>query len=457
MATSDYLVHPSSYRDPAGFVFQYQSKYYRQVNKSYSDNYDLLISSGLYKILTEKKSLIAHSEVNEHFPGSNLHYKTLLPQQVPFISYPYEWSFDMLKDAALLTLEINNIAIAHGMILKDATGFNIQFINGKPVFIDTLSFEKYDDSRPWIAYRQFCESFLFPLYLSHYCYSKAQKLLSIYPDGIPLLVTAKLLPYKSRFNLDVWMHVYLQKKAYTSSVQGDERKVVFSKHKMKLLLDSLMNSCKRLKSNEEGVWNNYYEERILSKEYLEQKEKIFNEFLYSLSFKTVIDLGSNEGHFSLIAAKKTAIVISTDSDAGAVNNLYKTIKQTGTSVLPLVVDICNPTPAVGFNNEERNSFVQRAKADLVLALALVHHLSISKNITFAMLAEFLQNMGHALIIEFVPKEDEKVKVLLKNKTDIFDWYTELNFEEQFARYFAIEQKQVIPGTARILYRMSRKS
>ncbi|MBN8787990.1 MAG: hypothetical protein J0I84_12950, partial [Terrimonas sp.] len=160
--------HPSSFRDPSGFVFEYEGKLYRQVNKRYADDYDLLLSSGLYDELLKGGKLIAHQALQQNLTGSNDWYVTLLPEQIQFISYPYEWCFDQLKDAALLTLDILQISLKHVMVLKDATSFNVQFVNGKPIFIDTLSFEKYNDTEPWVAYRQFVECFIVPLVLSSY-------------------------------------------------------------------------------------------------------------------------------------------------------------------------------------------------------------------------------------------------------------------------------------------------
>ena len=209
---ADHTRHPASYKDPSGFIFQASGKFYRQVNKIYAGHYDLLTSSGLSSFLQEKKLLLSHEEVTENILHSDDWYLTLLPEQVPFTSYPYEWCFEQLKDAALLTLEIVKLSIDKGMILKDATPYNVQFINGKAVFIDTLSFEKYDPSLPWIAYRQFCESFLFPLLLSHYHKTSIQPYLNSYPNGMPVNITAKLLPWKSRLNPGVSLHVFLQNK-----------------------------------------------------------------------------------------------------------------------------------------------------------------------------------------------------------------------------------------------------
>lgn len=198
---TDLRTHPASFRDPAGFMFRHNDAWYRQVNRQYAQDYDRLMHSGLYETLTRKNLLIAHTEVEQNMTGSSDHYKILLPQQIAFISYPYEWSVDMLKDAALLTLSVNQIALDHGMILKDATGFNVQFLNGRPIWIDSLSFEQYDGRSPWIAYRQFCECFLFPLYLAHYADAGLVRWLALFPEGIPVATTASVLPWKSFFSL----------------------------------------------------------------------------------------------------------------------------------------------------------------------------------------------------------------------------------------------------------------
>ncbi len=244
---SEQLPHPASFRDPAGFVFRVNEVYFRQVNKQYAPDYETLISSGLYRTLTEKGLLITHKEIAEDLTDSPDRYKTLLPEQLDMISYPYEWGIGQLRDAALLTLEVMAIAIGHGMILKDASPFNIQFHRGKPLFIDSLSFEKDDFSRPWIAYRQFCECFLFPLYLEHYHGAGLQKLLSIYPDGIPVAIAAKLLPARSRLSLGVWMHVHLLN-LVKSSAGPSGRKIAFDKQKLLRLVRHLENNISGLRS-----------------------------------------------------------------------------------------------------------------------------------------------------------------------------------------------------------------
>ena len=450
--------HPASFKDPAGFIFEANSKIYRQVNKVYSHQYQHLMESGLYSQLISKNQLIPHTSIIENLTGDEEWHLTLLPEQLSFISYPYEWCFDQLKDAALLTLSILRTSLDKGMILKDATPFNIQFQKGKPLFIDTLSFDRYDETKPWVAYRQFCETFLFPLYLEHYLKIDCIKWLSNYIHGIPVDVTAKLLPWKSKWNLGVRLHVMLQNnvriRKSTHTVQP-----AFSKQKLLNLITHLESIIQNLSSGYPSVstWSNYYDETILGKEYLDKKEAILKKFLGTISYKSVLDLGANDGYFSRLVAKENKMVLAVDSDSRCINNLYQLVKREHvTDIIPLIIDFSNPSPAIGFNNTERSSFGQRAKADLVLALALIHHLVIGKNIPLPELARHFAGMAPYLIIEFVPKEDEKVKQLLSERADIFSTYNVASFEACFSKYYTIQVKELIPGTTRILYCLARK-
>src|SRR6186713_1025872 len=323
---ADHIRHPASYKDPSGFIFQASGKFYRQVNKIYSDHYDLLNKSGLSSFLQEKQLLLRHEEVTENILHSDDWYLTLLPEQVPFISYPYEWCFEQLKDAALLTLEIVKLSIDKGMILKDATPYNVQFINGRPVFIDTLSFEKYDSSLPWIAYRQFCESFLFPLLLSHYHKTSIQPFLNSYPDGIPVNITAKLLPWKSRLNAGISLHVFLQNKL-RNKTEKSGTVTSFSKNKLFNLISHLHGIIRNLNNTDKTEWSNYYTGSISSQQYLGKKEGIISDLLQKLDGRKLLDLGANEGFFSCLAAAKNFEVIAIDKDDQCISTLYKKVKE----------------------------------------------------------------------------------------------------------------------------------
>ena len=206
---ASFKTHASSYRDPSGFIFKKEEVLYRQVNKIFKADFDLFINSGCYQSFAGKGWLIPHETIPENFTNTDDWYLTLKPANIPFISYPYEWSFDMLKDAALLTLNLLKESLQYGLILKDATPYNIQFLGSRPVFIDTLSFEKYEEQEPWIAYRQFCECFLSPLLLSSYSKQPLQQLMLAYPEGIPLAITRSLLPWRSKFSLYTYLHLSL--------------------------------------------------------------------------------------------------------------------------------------------------------------------------------------------------------------------------------------------------------
>jgi hypothetical protein len=453
----DPITHPASFRDPSGFVFQWNGNYYRQVNTVYSGDYDLLMSSGLFKHLTEKNWLVNHSETNEIIAEKNNWYKTLFPQQISFITYPYEWCFDQLKDAALLTISILKTAIAHGMIIKDATPYNIQFIEGKPVFIDTLSFEKYDPAKAWVAYRQFCSMFLFPLYLEHYLKSDIQKTLVVYPDGIPVDITSRLLPLKSRTSLGVWLHVYLQNTVSRNS-EGKKETERFNKRKLLNLVDHLEKTIQNVKSGyRSSAWSKYYSEAISKNEYLAEKEKVFRKMIAGISASSVLDLGANDGRFSKIVAENGGHVIAVDNQSQTIGRLYQEIKNSSVkNILPVVMDIANPSPSTGFNNAERPNFHKRIKTDLVIALALIHHLVIGRNVSLEVIASWLSSISKTLIIEFVPREDEKVQMMLASRKDVFGDYTIANFESVFNRYFTIRQKEQVPVNSRVIYLMEKR-
>ncbi|GAB2815716.1 hypothetical protein [Ferruginibacter profundus] len=453
----DILQHAASYRDRDGFIFKHGKNYYRCINTGYHEAYQQLMQSGLYAQLTKKKWLVSHEEVTSdaelHFPGAII----ILPQQVNYISYPYEWSFAMWQDAALLTLNIAKESIDKGMLLKDATPFNIQFVHGRPVFIDTLSFEKYDAAKPWVAYRQFCECFIAPLLLQQYCHVEMGKLFTIYPNGIPLPIVKSLLPGKAKWNLHNYLHVYLQASVKPGKTKNDTAAKGFSQQKMLLLLNGLISYVNKLHPKKsKTIWDDYYGGTILSEAYLQEKTKLVQSFVNTVSFSTVVDLGANDGHFSVLFKNTDKQMVSVDGDANCIDELYKKIKKEKISnILPLINTLNTPSPAIGWNNAERTSFNERIKGDMVFALALVHHLAIGCNLPLHFIAGWLAPMGNYLLIEFVPKQDEKVKLLLQNRQDIFDDYTIADFEKVFSEKYRILLQEKITGTERTLYLMQK--
>jgi hypothetical protein len=455
----DFIPHPASYRDPSGFVFRLDGVFYRQVNRSYRSDFELLLQSGLYKTLTQKGLLVSHSEIDADLTRHPERYKILLPEQIPLISYPDEWSPSQLKTAALLTLQLLRIGLDHGMILKDATPLNIQFHRGKAVFIDTLSFEKYDPARPWIAYRQFCECFLYPLYLNHYLSTGTHTLSGAYPEGISAGTTAALLPWKSRLRLGVWLHVLLPARMRQDRSPGG-RQPVFNKTKLLHLTGHLGDILENLNTvtGDPSHWKGYYQDTILSPAYLSAKEQVFRAFIAGLAFASALDLGANDGHFSKILAENAVAVVAADSDWHCIESLHQyTLQHPERPVLPLCVDIADPTPARGFANAERSSFTDRMPADLVVALALIHHLVLGRNVPLNRIAAYFFLLTKRwLIVEFVPLSDPKAEQLRRDRDAATIAYDEHRFEEAFGSYFTIEERSPIPGTERVLYRMIKQ-
>ncbi len=446
----------SSYRDNDGFVFEHAGKIYRKINKSYFPHFHLLNTSGLYAVLIDAKRMVGHIEINSS-DFTDEECKIILPEQLPFISQPCEWSFGMWKDAAIVTLKIAVQALEYGMFLKDATPFNIQFFNGRPVFIDTLSFEKYEEGKPWIAYNQFCESFLAPLLLMQYNHRDLGKIFSAFPNGISMEILKTLLPIRSRLNLHVNMHIHMQAKVKsankTLSIENN-----FTKKKFDLLLKGLLDlvnglSLKKTKS----IWNNYYNETILGNNYLQEKKQLVQEYATIISFESLIDLGANDGAFSLMLKDTAKHIVALDADVNCIDNLYSYIrKEKIKNIVPIFAALNTPSAAIGWDNAERESLTKRLNADLVLALALVHHLVIGANVPLHLIVTWLHAMAKNLIIEFVPKSDEKVKILLKNREDIFEDYTLEKFKIIFSQYYTIMREESVGATDRILFLMLRK-
>ena len=199
----------ASFRDPSGFLFSQNGILFRQINRTYSEDYARLMDSGLYEKLVKANVLIPHVEVDQAPAEKEAAFKVIQPERVPFISYPYEWSFSQLKDAALATLSIHKRALKLGMSLKDASAYNIQFVHGKAMLIDTLSFEVYKAGEPWTAYKQFCQHFLAPLTLMSYRDIRLSQLLRVYIDGVPLDLVSELLPFKTKFNFGLLTHIHV--------------------------------------------------------------------------------------------------------------------------------------------------------------------------------------------------------------------------------------------------------
>jgi len=419
------------------------------------------MKSGLYEELTGDGLLISHRELKKsRFSDSDGCYRFIEPELITFISYPYEWCFSQLQDAALATLAVQKKALEYGMSLKDASFFNIQFRKAKPVFIDTLSFEKLQEDKPWIAYGQFCRHFLIPLLLASYGNPKILSMLKDNLDGVPPDMAATLLPPSVVFNKTYLLHVALQFVGKWASRKGliNERTITISTKQVIHVVDDLIEAVQRLKlKHTVSTWNNYYNLTHYTKVAFEEKQRTVSHWVRSVNPSIIWDIGANDGRFSTSIDLKSALFICMDSDPLAVENCYLTSKANSTTnILPLVVDIANPTPGIGWNNNERLSLLQRSPADVVMMLALIHHLIIGQNIPLIFIIKFLHSICKYVIIEFIPKEDPKVQELLQLRHDIYSDYTKEYFEFITTKSFEILKETSLTGSKRILYFLKAK-
>jgi hypothetical protein len=451
----------SSFRDPSGYLFWHEGKLYRTVTDKYIDTYKAVRQSGLLDSLREENKIVEFKEQSaENFPFITKQVSLVLePEILPFISYPYEWSFSQLKDAALLTLDLHIAGLKSNFLLKDASAYNIQFLNGKPIFIDHLSFDECKKYSIWPAYGQFCRHFLAPLVLMAKVDPGLNSLMKIYIDGIPLPLARKLIPARKLLSFGLYIHFvcharFQNKYADKGEILADEKKL--STPQMLNIAVSLKETITKLKWKPRGTeWSEYYDETNYTSDAFQNKVEIISDFVKKIPcIKNLWDFGGNTGIMSRAVQEHAERIICFDIDAAAVEKNYLLVKKNKeTKILPLVMDFTNPSSGTGFASQERYSLHSRGKADLGLALALVHHLAISNNIPLGHIAKYLSLLCHYLIIEFIPKEDSQVQRLLLSRDDVFSEYSYNDFIREFARYFEIMSQRKIVDSERTLFLM----
>lgn len=440
-----------SYRDPHGHVFENEGKCYRFVDASYHMQYDHLMQSGLYENLINEKLITPFSEIE--FKDSNA-YKILLPEQLEFLTYPYEWSFEQWKECSQIFLKINLISLKYGMILKDATPFNFCLQKGRFIMFDILSFEFYNDGEPWIAYRQFCECFLAPIGLMNYNHLQWGKLFRSSINGFELAFASKNMASKSYLNFSCLMHIHLHSSMKNNAFEGNGNKRSFlNRTQLTQLYQSLSKTIRSWKISgiKSSLWLDYYKNDIQSDEYLNLKIECINTWLAKIKPKTVIDIGANTGRFSAIAAKYAQKVIAVESDPHSLNLLYNEYKSVG-NIYPVYADLSDPSPDMGWQNGEKKSLLSRLNSHTIMALAVIHHLRITYNIPLQFIASLLHQITQKyLLIEFVSKSDVKVQTMLSHRDDIFDDYTTDCFIDAFEKLFTLVDERELLGQKRILY------
>ena len=447
----------SSFRDPSGYIYYENNTVYRKINKHYFDKYDYLMTSGLYDELVKQKLLIEHEEVKR-----TDEYIIIKPVQLPFISYPYEWCFEQIKDASITTLKIQNISLKYNMTLKDATAYNIQFYQGKPIFIDTLSFDFYKEGEPWGAYGQFTRHFMAPLLLMTYVDENLNCLLRNYIDGIPLDLANNIL--KNRGGLTAMQHIKLHNKSINKNNDSNKVEVKqahISKNSIINIIQMLERQITKLnRQNKDTEWDKYYDNTNYNDKAEISKIDYVQKYIDKINptkEDILWDFGANDGKYSRIAANKKTNIASFDIDFNAVNRNYKKTKlENESNILPLLLDLTNPPPSIGFAQEERKGLTERGPVKCILLLALIHHICISNNVPIENLAKWLSRISKYIIIEFVPKEDSQIQKLLKTRKDIFDNYNQEEFEKEFTKYFEIVEKNKITDSLRTIYLMESK-
>ena len=454
--------HPASFRDRSGFVFHRQGRLYRQVNESYRSHFDQLLSSGLYAELTAAGLLVEHREVMEP-PAGPQAYKIIAPRSIPVVSYPYEWCFSQLKDAALLTLDLQRRALRHGMMLKDASAYNVLFEDAAPVFIDTLSFETYAEGQPWVAYRQFCQHFLAPLALMSQCDIRLGQWSRLYLDGVPLDLAARLLPRRTFWRPGLLLHLHLharQQRRHAADRATRRRAAHISRAGLQGIVENLTGTIQHLHWRPGGTeWADYYESNNNYTDQAAQSKSAFvAECLTRIRPATVLDLGANTGRFSRIARDHGAQVLSLDVDPSATERLYLNLRaEQSKGILPLNVDLTNPAGGLGWDHQERRPLLERIGAELVMALALVHHLALTNHVPLEKLAATCARLGPALVVEFVPAADSQARLLLAGRAEKFPDYTEEHFMEAFARHYDLLATRRVADSTRTMYFMRKKN
>lgn len=461
-------VDAGSFRDRDGRIYRCGERVLRGISAAALDDFEKLQATRFFKRFTEAGKLVKTGPVPADDVPLPEEVKAqwtafLEHESIPVISYAYEWSFSMLQDAAVLTLDLLEAALDEDMTLKDATPYNVQFVDGKPVFIDIPSFETLQPGSTWSGYRQFCEMFLFPLMLQAYKGIDIQPMMRSRLDGVSVQAMAKLCSFRDRFRKGVFSHVWLQSKldsrygATSQNVKSDLKSAGFSKELILANVRKTRKLVRKLSWGGEGSeWGAYEEFHNYSESDHQLKEAFISDCVQQGEAEIVWDIGANTGQFSRLAAQHARQVLAMDIDHFAVERMYQRNNAEGVrNILPLVQNVVDPSPDWGWRNRERSELATRAKPDLVLCLALIHHVVITANVPLEEFVDWLAGLSHQLVIEYVSRSDDKVKTLLRNKQDKYHDYSRENLEAALAQSFVIRRQLPLESGNRFLYWCSR--
>jgi SAM-dependent methyltransferase len=459
---NDVALEPGSFRDRTARVFYHDGKILRGLNGAALKEWEALSATNFYRRFTQSGGIVATEQRDLStipLPPSHDWVGVLEHEKLPFVSYPYEWSFGMLRDAALLQLDLVLAALDEGMSLKDASAYNVQWKGATPVFVDIASFYKRNPREPWVGYRQFCQMFLYPLLLQAYRDVPFQPWMRGSIDGIDAEVCLRLLSARDYLRAGVLAHVYLQAKAQaaysstTRNVKADLNAAGFDTSIIKANARRLRALVAGLQwKPQQSTWSEYLKCGHYEASDAAQKRDFVREIVGSRAWNVAWDIGCNVGVFSRIVAERAKYVVAMDADTVAIDRLYQALKTERVgNILPLIVNVTDPSPALGWRNLERKPIDQRGRPDLVLTLALVHHVVIGANIPMAEFMQWLRDLGGELVIEFVTRKDPMVVTLLRNKDDHYADYDEQVFEREVAARFTIAKRQALGSGTRIMY------
>ena len=459
-------LEPGSFRDADSTVLYTDEGVFRALSAQGLADFEALAGSRLFERFTGDGRLIGTERVEaprRHLPALREEEVAALlrHETIPYVSYPYEWPFGMLRDAALLQLDLLLAGLNEDLILKDSSPYNVQFRGAQPTFVDVGSFERLSEGEPWIGYRQFCMLFLYPLMLQAYKALEPQPWLRGAIDGIPPAQMSAVTSARDVLRRGVLTHVRLHARLERRhgerprEVKRELRQAGFNKELIRANVSKLRKLVGRLEWRPpRGVWTDYGERIHYTDRDTEEKDRFVREVAGSRAWDLVWDLGANDGRHSRLAADSGArYVVAMDGDHGVIEHLYRTLRDVGDRrILPLTMNLTDPSPALGWRGTERKAPLDRGRPDLVLCLALVHHVSIAGNVPVREVVDWLHSLGAALVIEFPTREDPKVEQLLAAKRP----GTHLDYDHEFFercldQAFEVERSERLSSGTRVLY------
>ena len=454
-----------SFRDPSSRVFIDGADVWRGLTAEGLADFQALAASQFFTAALDRGDIIATEVGSDPSAIAGNWAGVLRHGRVDVLSYPYEWSFEMLRDAARLQLELTREALSESLITKDASAYNVQFVGAKPVFIDVGSFERVRPGEPWTGYRQFCELFLNPLYLQALTDVPFQPLLRGRVEGITPGVAAAIMGSRGRLRTGVFTNVRLHARAerkYANAdregdVRAELRRVGFGPGLIDAQLRNLQKAVERLTWKEQdSTWSDYSDRGHYTDVDLAAKSSfVADAVAKARSAPIVLDLGANDGRFSRIAVDSGArYAVAVDSDHLVVDRLYRQLREQGERrILPLVLDVADPSPAIGWRGRERLSFAARMRPDLVLCLAVVHHLALTANVPLDEIVSFLADFGAPVVVEFPHRTDPMAtRLLARKRSGLFDSYDIVQWERSLEQRFTVSERLTLSGGTRTLYR-----